>query len=300
MTPTADSVAKGRWFVLAAAMLWSLSGLFVKLLTRHTALGLGDPPVEGLIIAFYRTLFAGLFLSLFVRRVDVRFRPLMLLMMLSFATMNALFVSALDLGTAANAIILQYTAPVWLYLAGVWWLGEPADRRGTIALVIAMSGVAVIVVAGWQGESLDVVLIALGSGFAYAGVLLCLRILRSESSAWLTVQNHLAAALVLLPVVFFKATPAIPQLAVLLLFGTVQMGFPYWLASRGLRTISSAEAGTICLLEPLLNPLWVYLAVREVPDEATFYGGGLILAALAYRYWPTRRSPASRAACAAG
>ena len=81
------------------------------------------------------------------------------------------------------------------------------------------------------------------------------------------------------------------QVAILLfLFGSVQMGLPYFLFARGLRTVSPQEAGAITLLEPLLNPLWAYLISPETdtPPPTTWVGGVLILGALAYRYLPGR------------
>src|SRR4029079_11903051 len=101
-----------------------------------TGLGLDEPPVAplplfGLLLpvqlAFYRVLFAGLFLVPTLRRSDLSFRPGMAAMALCFAVMNILFISALALGSSANAISLQYTAPMWMYLASVLWLGEAAD-----------------------------------------------------------------------------------------------------------------------------------------------------------------------------
>ena len=69
----------------------------------------------------------------------------MLAMGISFAVMNALFVSAMALGKAANAILLQYTAPMWMYLASVWCLGEPADRRSSVTLAIGLAGIGLII-----------------------------------------------------------------------------------------------------------------------------------------------------------
>src|SRR5262249_15464821 len=148
---------------------------------------------------------------------------------------------------AANAIFLQYTAPMWMYLASIWWLGEPADRRSSVALVGGMLGVGVIVAGGWQDNQMRVVGIGPGGGLAYAGVILGLRVLRNESSRWLTVLNHLCGALVLVPFVWFLPTPTAAQLGVLFLFGAVQMGLPYWLVARGLRVVSPQEAGMITL-----------------------------------------------------
>lgn len=286
--PAAPSVAQGRLCIALAALFWSLSGAFAKILTRDTPFGLHTPTVAPLLIAFYRVLFAGLVLAPTLRRRDLSFRPMMLVMIASFTIMNALFVSALTRGTAANAILLQYTAPMWMYLASIWWLGEPADRRSSLALGVGLLGIAVIVIRGWTDAQLDVIGIGLGSGLAYAGVILCLRILRDASSRWLTVVNHLAGAAFLLPWIWSLPQPTAAQLGLLFLFGAVQMGLPYWLVARGLRTVSAQEAGIITLLEPLLNPLWAYLVAGEMPNSATFVGGAFILGALAWRYWPWR------------
>jgi drug/metabolite transporter, DME family len=111
------------------------------------------------------------------------------------------------------------------------------------------------------------------------------------------VLNHLGAALALIPFLLYlwPAKPTTEQLVVLFFFGAVQMALPYWLMARGMRVVSPQEAGTITLLEPLLNPLWAYLVApqTEVPSVFTFIGGGFILGALAWRYWP-KQFPISR------
>src|SRR4051812_25283761 len=101
------SLAQGRLCVVAAALLWSTSGAFTKVLTMPTFVGANEPPIEPLVfagspfpiqIACYRALFAGLVLAATVRRRDISFRPLMLLMVVSFAAMNITFISAQALG----------------------------------------------------------------------------------------------------------------------------------------------------------------------------------------------------------
>jgi drug/metabolite transporter, DME family len=286
------SVAQGRVLILVAAVLWSLSGAFTKVLTQESSFQMGPAPVAGLQIAFFRALFAGLSLVPVLRPHAVSWRPMMLVMMICFATMNFLFVQAMAAGTAANAILLQYTAPMWMYLASIWWLGEKPDQRSSIALLIGLLGIAIIIWGGWQEAQVLVVAIALGSGVAYAGVVLCLRVLRGTSAPWMTVLNHLGAAMALIPFLWYlwPARPSVDQLVILFLFGSIQMALPYWLMARGMRVVSPQEAGTITLLEPLLNPLWAYLVApqTEVPSVFTFVGGAFILGALAWRYWPRR------------
>jgi drug/metabolite transporter (DMT)-like permease len=292
--PPAPTVtpAVGRCLIALAAFFWSLSGLLTKLLTRPTILGLDDPPIQPLQIAFGRVFFAGVLLLPTLRRRDLSFQPAMLGMAVTFALMNALYVSAMALGSAANAVLLQYTAPIWMFVAAVWLLGEPADRRGLQALVIGLAGVAVIVAGNWEPAGRGVIVMALGSGVTYAGVLIFLRLLRTASPRWLTVINCLGGALALLPWVVTEPLPSWSQLAFLAFFGGVQLGLPYWLMAKGLRGVSPQEAGTITLLEPILNPLWVVLVLpgTETPSTATLVGGALVLAALAWRYAPRGRS----------
>jgi drug/metabolite transporter (DMT)-like permease len=289
------TIAHSRLCILVAAVLWSLSGAFTKALTQDTFIGANEPAIESwsvaghevpIQIACYRALFAGLVLVPTLRRGDIQFRPMMLVMVLCFALMNATFVSAQALGTAANAILLQYSAPLWLYLVSIYWLGETSNRRGTLSLFIGLLGVAIIVAGGWQQGELVVVGIGLFSGFTYAGVVLSLRVLRDLSPSWLTVWNHLLGGLMLVPVVLTLHPPTGQQFVVLFLFGAIQMGLPYWLMARGLRSVSASEAGALTLVEPILNPVWTYLVAGEVPHPWTYVGGAVIVAALAYRYWP--------------
>jgi DME family drug/metabolite transporter len=295
--PAAPSPAAGRLCIALAAVFWSSSGALTKLLTQDTPLHLNEPRVTALQIAFWRVLFAGLVLLPLLRRRDLSWRPALLGMAGCFAVMNGLFVSAMALGTAANAILLQYTAPLWMYLASVWLLGERADRRSSVALGIGLAGMAVIVAGGWHDAQFDVVAIALGSGVAYAGVMVYLRLLRDAAPRFLTVVNNLGGALALLPFVWALPRPAPAQLLVLLVYGAVQSALPYWLLARGLRSVSPQEAGTITLVEPILNPIWAYLVSpqTEAPSVFTWVGGAFILGALAWRYAP-RRSGSPRAA----
>jgi DME family drug/metabolite transporter len=288
-------VAAGRLCILLAAILWSLSGAFTKALTQATVFGVNEPAMEPIVvgglqvpiqIAFYRAFFAGLVLVPTLRRGDFRFKPLMLGMLLCFAIMNATFISAQALDTAANAILLQNSAPLWLFLASVFWLGEKAEGRGVVCLFIGMVGIGIIIVGEWSGGNLALVGIGLLSGFTYAGVILCLRVLRDLPPAWLTVWNLLLGSLVLLPLVVLLEAPSWPQLLTLFLFGSIQLGVPYWLMARGLRTVSAPEAGALTLLEPILTPVWTYFVAGETPQLWTFVGGAVVLLALAFRYWP--------------
>ena len=209
--------------------------------------------------AFYRALFAGLWLVPFVRRRDVRFRPAMGVLVGTFAVMNALYISALGLGSAANAIFLQNSSPVWVFFLGLWLLGEKSDRRSLCAILIGFLGVAVIVAGNWPkgddaggAQQIEVLLMGVGSGATYAGVVLLLRYLKDESAAWLTMLNLLGTAAMMGVYFLFKlgpeglwdwlTVPTARQFAFLALFGGIQLAAPYVIFARSLASRSPASA----------------------------------------------------------
>jgi DME family drug/metabolite transporter len=285
---TTDPAAFGRRCVLAAAVLWSLSGVITK--------GLDLGPVT---IAFYRSLFAGLALLPFVPRGRMRFRPAMLPCGLVFGAMIGLYIAAVQQTTAANAILLQCTATFWLVPASILLLHERPDRRSLAGIGLATVGIAAIVLfsaSGRPGEGRGIAL-GLASGVAYAVVVLGMRGLRGLDPIWLSAVNNLGGALALaggagLLIGSWPGRPSAAELAILAVFGVVQMAIPYALFARGLRDIPAPEAGLIGLLEPVLNPIWVLLVHGETPAPATLAGGALLLAGVAVRYFPSR--PAAR------
>lgn len=296
------SLLQGRLLVIAAGVLWSLNGVFNTLLRQDTVWSLHVPEVHPLHIAFYRALFAGLAFVPTIRRVDVSFKRGMLFMAIAFAIMNATFVTAMALDNVAKALALQYVAPMWTYIAGILWLRESPNRRALISVFLAVGGVAVIVWGGWHNNQLPIVALGMISGFMYSVVLIWMRLLKSESSRWLNAINFLSSALVLAPVLLFISVPTWPQFVCLVLFGTIQLALPYWLIARGLRTISPQEVACLTLVEVPLSPLWAWLVARNPnPPLATdLIGGGIILAALLFRYlplWRTRPAPAVSADC---
>lgn len=259
--------------------MWSSSGLFAKAPIFDD----WPPETRGVLLAFWRALFAGVLLVPAVRRPqwNVRLVPLCV----AFALMNVSYLSAMTLTTAANAIWLQSTAPWWVFLAGVAFFREPFSRAERVPLVVGGVGMAIILAFEVRGQAQTGVLWGLASGIAYAGVVLSLRSLRGLDTVWIVAIAHLVTAGAILPyVVYLNEWPTAPQLPVLAGFGLFQMALPYVFFARGLRSVTAQEATAIGLLEPLLLPVWVYLAWSEAPATWTIVGGGLIFAGLVLRY----------------
>ena len=271
---------RGRWLIFSAAFLWSLGGVFIKFLDLHP-----------LTIVFYRSLFASLVFVPFLRRAQLQFNGTIAASVLSYTAAISAFVAANKLTTAANAIVLQYTAPVFVFLFTRLIWGEKISRLNGLALVVAMIGVAIISLDSAGAAEMAGVMLALASGLLLAIYMVNLRRTQAVTPVYLTWANNFVCALLLLPVVASWLALSLDQALILSVMGGVQLGLPYFLFSKGLQSVSVQEASLIALIEPVLNPLWVALIVGEVPSAATLVGGGIILLGLGARYlWPTSKT----------
>ena len=277
-----SQVAQGRWLIFSAAFLWSLAGVFIKFLD-----------VPPLTIVFYRSLFAGLVFTPFLRRNGLPINGPILVSALTYTAAISAFVAANKLTTAANAIVLQYTAPIFVFLFSGLVLKEKIAKLNGFALAVSMIGVGIISLDSVGQPDMAGVLLALLSGLLFAAYMINLRRTSEINPVYLTWINNLVCALLLLFVVKSQLWLTATHLWILIVMGAVQLGMPYFLFSKGLHAVSLQEASLIALIEPVLNPLWVALVVGEIPSKATVAGGGMILLGLGVRYvWPLLKSSA--------
>ncbi|RME37921.1 MAG: EamA family transporter [Planctomycetota bacterium] len=297
----------GVLLVLGAGVLWSLNGALIKLIIED-----GRGP-SGVTIAFYRSLFAGLFLIPLVRGrartllaadrlaesaggdpaemaaapaafpFPWRMRRSAMACVVFFTLMTLCFVVANVKTEAANAIILQYTSTFWVFGLSPWLLGEHPRRKDLRTLIAAMAGV-VIIFAGQATTDLAGLSIALAAGLFYGLLSMMIRRLRDADSAAVTVLNNLGSALLLLPLVAWMGEFVVSPRAfgLLLVMGVVQFGLPYYLFSLGMRSVPAYHGALLTLIEPVLVPVWAYLAVGETVPRTTLIGGAMILGSLAW------------------
>jgi len=271
---------RARLSLLLAAVLWSLAGIFIKFLSL--------PP---LTIVFYRSLSASLFFAFFVRRSIAAPRVALLVSALAYTAAISAFVSANKITTAANAIALQYTAPMFVFMIVHYLFGEKITGASWIALVLGMLGIAVICAGSAGQPDAAGVVIALLSGLLFSIYMVSLRFLKEFNPGTLTFLNNLVCCLILLPLVGSELSLTLKEGWIVAVMGVVQLGIPYWLFSKGLEQISVQEASLIVLIEPVLNPLWVGLIVGELPSRATLIGGLCIVGSLAFRYLRSSLNP---------
>jgi drug/metabolite transporter (DMT)-like permease len=276
------SLSRPRLFLLLAAVLWSLAGMFIKFLF-----------LPALTIVFYRSLFASLFFAFFVRKSAVMPRVPVLVSVISYTAAISAFVAANKITTAANAIVLQYTAPMFVFAIVHCLFREKIAALSWISLLIGMLGIAVICAGSAGQPDAAGVAIALLSGMLFAIYMVSLRFLKDINAGTLTFLNNLACCLLLLPLVRSGLAISSNELWIVAVMGIVQLGIPYWLFSKGVEKIQLQEASLIILIEPVLNPIWVAVAVGEVPSQPTLIGGSLIVLSLGVRYvWQLLATPA--------
>jgi DME family drug/metabolite transporter len=281
--PILSDSTRGRLYVVAAALLWSSNGLFVK----EPIFSSWPDGERGMLLGFWRALFAALVLLPLVRAP--KFTLTMLPMALIFFGMNITFLQSMVWTTTANAIWLQNIAPLWVCLFARL-SGEAIDRRDLTTLAFSVPGVGLILFCElyhgkWTDTAPRGVLLGFLSGLLYAITIVYLRKHRTIDSAWLIVVNLFTTALILSPMPFRTGIwPVGDQWFWLMAFGALQLGAAYFCFARGVRHISGQEGSGIGLLEPLLGPIWVLLRYHEEPRWWTTVGGALIFCGLAWRY----------------
>jgi drug/metabolite transporter (DMT)-like permease len=282
ITATDRQLRRARLALLLAAVLWSLAGIFIKFLAL--------PP---LTIVFYRSFFASLFFAFFVRRGTAFPRVPLLVSTLAYTAAISAFVSANKITTAANAIALQYTAPMFVFVIVHFLFAEKITGPSWFSLGLGMLGIAVIAAGSAGQPDAAGVMIALLSGLLFSIYMVSLRFLKDFNPGTLTFLNNGVCCLLLLPLVASELSLTVREGWIVAVMGVIQLGIPYWLFSKGLERISVQEASLIVLVEPVLNPLWVALFVGEVPSSATLIGGIFIVASLGFRYLRASLNPQS-------
>lgn len=258
--------------LVLAALCWSTGGLLIKAVEW--------PP---LAVAGGRGLIAALFLVATNRGLRFHFSRAQTIGALGYAACTVAFCTATKLTTAANAILLQYTAPVWIALFGAWFLGERATRSDWATIVAVLGGMAL-----FFGDSLDATSLwgnSIGalSGVFFAVMTIALRRQKDGSPVESIILGNLLAFAIGLPWIVTAPMLNAVGWSALIALGLVQLGASYWLYARAIRHVTALEAVLIPVIEPILNPVWVLLLIGEKPSGLAIVGGGVVLAAVTWR-----------------
>jgi len=258
--------------LVLAALCWSLGGLLIK--------AIDWPP---LAIAGGRGVLAAVFLLLTNRRLKFTFSRLQVFAAFAYAGCTVFFVLANKFTTAANAILLQYTAPVWIALLGAWFLGEPTTRRDWTIVAVVFAGMTLFFADGLALSGMLGNIFGILSGVCFAAMTISLRRQKAGSPVESIILGNLIAFVIGVPFMIGVPLPSPVGLGALAALGVIQLGCSYWLYARAIRHVTALEAVIIPVFEPILNPVWVFLVRGEQPARWALLGGIIVIGAVIWR-----------------
>jgi drug/metabolite transporter, DME family len=263
---------KGLIAVLIAAVLWSTGGMFIKLVSW-----------DALQLSGLRSLFAA-FVFLAIYRKDIfDFNGFTLINALFYAAVLILFVMATKLTTAANAIFLQYTAPIYVLFLEPLLNKTPFQKINVYTIFFCFLGMILFFVGELQPGHMTGNIFALLSGVAFAAFLLGMRKNKPIYQANTIFYGNILIFLICLPFILQIETVTISDVWMTSFLGIFQIGLAYAIFSFGLQRVYAIEASLISMIEPVLNPVWVFLGYGEVPSFFAVIGGLVIISAISVR-----------------
>lgn len=290
----AGARAAGIAFTLVAALLWSLGGLGIKLVDASPL------SIAGWRCAFALPVFVVAIGPAVVARTGGRALRSRYVWgaAVAYAVTLVSFVVATRLTTAANAIVLQYTGPIYVALLSGPVLGERIARKDVLALAGVVVGLVVFSLQDLSAAGRLGIAAALLSGVAFAALPLFLRLelLRGEATPGSSVMaillgNALGAA-ACLPAMVGTPPADAPSWAIVAGLGLFQIGAAYLCYGAGVRRLRAVETSVVTTVEPVLNPVWVALGTGERPGPFAIVGGLVIVGSVALQgAWPARRPP---------
>ncbi len=259
-------------YLVITAVLWSLGGILIKSVKWN--------PVA---IAGARSAISSLVILVYIKKPKFTWSSDQILAAIFYAGTVILFVSANKLTTAANAILLQYGAPVYVAILGSIILKEKTTISDWITIAVVIFGMFLFFLDKLQPGNLFGNIVAILSGVAFALYIIFMRKQKDESPIESTLLGNILTAIIGLPFMLNSSPTGSSWIGIILL-GTVQLGLSYILYSIAIKEVTALEAILIPIIEPILNPIWVFLAMGEAPGKWAFIGGVIILTSVTLRY----------------
>lgn len=256
---------KAIFFLVLAAILWSTAGAFVKALDW-----------QPLSILSGRGLFTSLVFLLYMRRIPTKITCWTLLAAGASIATQFLFITSTKLTTAANSIFLQYTAPIYVVLLAYWFLREKPSRTDWISMAIIFLGLILFFGDQLSPDGFYGNILAVLSGVTSAVMMVSFRAQKDATPE----DSILIASLVIAVFGFpsiLKETQTVTNWSIIAYLGIIQIGLAFIFFTRGIKHIPALEANLIGTLEPILNPVWVYLFLGESMGKFALLGGLVVL-----------------------
>ncbi len=258
-------------YLIITSVLWSTGGLFIKLVDWNP-----------LAIAGARSGIAAVVIMLYLKKSIKPLNKITLLGAFAYASLVILFVTANKLTTSANAILLQFTAPIWVALFSGWFLNERPEKSDWLTIIVVMSGMTLFFIGDLKSGNILGNFVAVLSGIAMASLITILKLQDEDRRIETTLVGNIITFIIGFPF-FFLSVPNMRSISGLLILGIFQLGIPYILYVTSFKHVSAVEAVLIPVIEPLLNPIWVFGFTGEAPGDHTLLGGAIVIIAIITR-----------------
>lgn len=259
-------ISSAYLMLVIAALLWSLGGLFIKLVDLNP-----------IVIAGIRSLGAAIVFLFYIKTPKWYWGKYFIGGILSYSLMVILYVVSIRLTTAANAIFLQFTAPLWVVIFGYFILKETVTKFDILAMLFIFLGMGLFFIDelsfyGFWGN-----IMALISGVCFALVTVLIR--KEKDYAFeIVLYGNTITALICLPFILEGfGNSSFLDLLIIFALGIFQLGIPYLLYTKALKYVNAIDAILTGMIEPVLNPIWVFLFIGEIIGEWAFIGGSMVL-----------------------
>ncbi|MFQ6608640.1 MAG: DMT family transporter [Fidelibacterota bacterium] len=272
MIAVQDHRVRGIILLIMTALLWSLGGLFVKLIDWNA-----------MAIAGTRSGIAAVVILLYLRQKKFTWSKYQLWGAVAYCATVMLYVVGNKLTTAANTILLQYTSPIWVALFGGWFLGERVKWRDWLFIAAVLGGMVLFFLDHITATNLWGNIAALISGISFGWLTLLMRKQKEGSPVETVLLGNVLTFLIALPFMARDPLPPSGDWGYLLLLGIFQLGLSYILFAEAIKHVAALSSNLIAMIEPILNPLWVLLIIGEVPGPWAVVGGVIILGTVTVR-----------------
>ena len=263
---------KGILAVFLTAILWSSGGLFIKLIS-----------LDSMELSFFRCAIAAVVFALMFRKRILKLNSLALLNSFAYAAVLILFVIATKTTTAANAIFLQSTAPIYVLIFEPLLTKTKWKRINIITIVVCFLGMILFFMGDLTPGDIKGNIAALLAGVAFAAFFLGMKKNEPQYGESSIFYGNVLVALICIPFITDMNSISVQDFAMVSFLGVFQIAFAYALFSYGLKRIIAVEASIISMFEPVLNPIWVFIGYGEVPSFYAIIGGIIIMTAITVR-----------------
>lgn len=264
------------------ALLWSLAGLNIKMI--H---------LSGFAVAGGRSLVAMLLLTpMVIRKGNIKITPYVLGGAVCYTAFNYCFIISTKLTTSAVAIMMQYTAPIYVALLSWVFLRERIHRADIISIMFVFGGMLLFFVDETNGGNVLGNAIAVFNGITFAGISIFLRLQKNGDPAFSMYLGNVLSALLGMPFLLTEGVPDGSSLMFLLIAGILS-ALTYTLYAKASTGLTALETVLFPIIDPVMNPVWVFLMFGERPGIPSLIGAGIVLIAVTVRaLWSVREEAA--------